>query len=87
MSTKEIITILQEKASENYKKNVIKLGIPEKDAIGVPTAELRKIAKKYPKDKHLVQELWYSGFHEAKLLAVLLMKPNDYTSTEIERRN
>ncbi len=46
MNTKEIIKELQSQASEKYKANVVKMGIPEEHCIGVSTGEVRNIAKK-----------------------------------------
>ena len=46
MNSKEIIDYLKSEASEKYKENVIKMGIPEKFCIGVSTSTLWKFAKK-----------------------------------------
>lgn len=46
MNTKEIIKELQSQASEKYKANVVKMGIPAEHCIGVSTGEVRNIAKK-----------------------------------------
>lgn len=80
----DVIHDLQEKSSDDYIKNITKLGIPEKDVIGVPTTELRKIAKLHKNNNSLIPELWDSGYHECKILAVLLMKPDEYSKEQIE---
>lgn len=80
----DVINDLQEKSSDDYIKNITKLGIPEKDVIGVPTTELRKIAKLHKNNNSLIPELWDSGYHECKILAVLLMKPDEYSKEQIE---
>ena len=71
MNSKEIIDYLKSEASEKYKENVIKMGIPEKFCIGVSTSTLRKFAKKLDKSNELAFELWNTHYHEARLLAVL----------------
>lgn len=86
--TASLIALLKENGSEKYKKNVIKLGIPEENSIGVPTTELRKIARKIPKEertKALSFSLWQTGYHEAKILSVLIGANhyNDYSKNEI----
>lgn len=53
MNSKEIIDYLKSEASEKYKENVIKMGIPEKFCIGVSTSTLRKFAKKLDKSNEL----------------------------------
>ena len=44
MNSKEIIDYLKSEASEKYKENVIKMGIPEKFCIGVLRTPLCKIS-------------------------------------------
>lgn len=72
MTCNEIISELFSLASEDYKQNVIKLGIPSGQSIGVTTGDIRKLAKSLPKSNDLAFELWNTGYHEARLLAVLL---------------
>lgn len=45
MKHSEIIDFLNEHAIEEYKKNVIRMGIPEACCIGVPITILRKLAR------------------------------------------
>lgn len=47
MTIDEIILFLKASSSEKFKKNIIKLGIPDEYTIGVPTSDLRKFAKKF----------------------------------------
>lgn len=83
MTIDEIVTYLFAHASEKFKANVVKLGIPEDCSIGVPTTELRKFAKQIPKDKLFLKELWQTNYHECKILAVLAMKPKECTNEDI----
>lgn len=72
MNSEEIIEELKKMSSDKYKANVVKLGIPEKSSIGVSTGDIRKLAKSLPKSNDLAFSLWQTGYHEAKLLAVLI---------------
>lgn len=72
MTCNEILEELNKLSSEKYKANVVKLGIPKENSIGVSTGDVRKLAKQFPKSNELAAELWQTGYHEAKLLAVLL---------------
>ena len=83
MTIDEIITYLQDSSSEKFKKNIIKLGIPAEHTIGVPTSELRKFARKLPKDKDFLMKLWQTNYHECRILAVLALKPKDCTDEDI----
>ena len=81
MNCNEIITRLQTMSSDKYKANVIKMGIPEHSSIGVSTGDIRTFAKQLDKSSTLAMELWQTGYHEARLLAVLLF---DQKKTSLE---
>lgn len=83
MTIEEIVTLLKEFSSEKFKKNIIKLGIPTEHTIGVPTSDLRKLAKKIPKEKDFLIELWQTDYHECKILTVLALNPKDCTTEDI----
>lgn len=72
MTCDEIILELKSISSEKYKANVVKMGIPENNSIGVSTGDIRKLAKGIKKSNELACQLWGTGYHEAKLLAVLI---------------
>jgi 3-methyladenine DNA glycosylase AlkD len=80
----ELITHLQNNASDKFKKNIVKLGVPEENTFGVSTPELRKLAKKIPKEKSFLFELWRTNYHECKILTILAISPNDCTEKEID---
>lgn len=85
MTCDEIIQELKSNASEKYRANVVKMGIPAEHSIGVSTAVVRAMAKKTGKSKELANELWDSGYHEAKLLAVLVFDKRAISHEKIER--
>ena len=84
MTSNEILSELKALSSEKYKANVVKLGIPETCSIGVSTEDVRKLAKKAGRDNSLAHELWNTGYHEARLLAVLVMDKKKLTLQEAE---
>ncbi|XBX06460.1 hypothetical protein QMP26_39930 [Enterocloster clostridioformis] len=49
MDCQEIIKELKAHASEKYKANVIRMGIPEENSIGVAASVIRSFAKKIGK--------------------------------------
>lgn len=85
MNSNEIIIELKAQASEKYKANVVKMGIPEENSIGVSTSIIRTFAKGIDKSNELAFELWNTGYHEAKLLAVLLFNSKEISSADIEK--
>jgi 3-methyladenine DNA glycosylase AlkD len=60
------------------------MGIPEEYSIGVSTAIVRKIAKEIENSNELAYELWKTGYHEARLLAVLLFEKNKLSIEDVE---
>lgn len=85
MKAGEIIESLKSAASPKFKENVVRMGIPPEGCIGVSTVELRKMATQIGKSNELAWELWNSGYHEAKLLAVLLMEKKKVGFDDIEK--
>lgn len=84
MNFEEIIARLHELSSEKYKENVVKMGIPESQCLGVSSSDLRKLARLIKKSNSLADELWNSGYHDAKLLAVLLYDYRTITYQKID---
>lgn len=85
MTCDEIIKELKANASEKYKENVVKMGIPAEHSIGVSTSVVCTVAKKAGKSDELANALWDSGYHEAKLLAVLVFNKKTISHEDIER--
>ncbi|QIK69501.1 DNA alkylation repair protein [Erysipelothrix sp. HDW6C] len=80
-----IISDLKREASEKHRMNVIKLGIPETNSLGVPTPFIRKYAKTLKKDDRLARLLWDSGYHEARILSVLVYDALTVTHDDLDR--
>lgn len=85
MNCSEILAELKIRASEKYKANAVRMGIPEQYSLGVSTVEVRSLAKRIQKSNELALELWVEGYHEARMLAVLLMKPKEMTKDTVEQ--
>lgn len=84
MTCTDIINKLKDCSSQKYKENVVRMGIPEENSIGVSTAEIRKLAKEIGRSNELAFELWKTGYHEARLLAVLLFDKKQMSHDDIE---
>lgn len=82
MTVNDIIEDLKNLSSKKYKENVTKLGIPIENSIGVSTGDIRKLSKGIPKSNTLAMELWNTGYHEAKLLSVLLFDKKTVSLTQ-----
>lgn len=85
MTKDEVIEYLNKISSDKFKKNVVKMGIPEENSIGVSTGDIRKLAKKIGVSQVLSNELWETGYHEARLLSVLIADINMINFTYIDK--
>jgi 3-methyladenine DNA glycosylase AlkD len=83
-SVPEIIAYLQSIGNESHKKSLGRLGIQTDNAMGVPTPSIRKLAKNVGCNQKLALDLWQAGFHETKLLAVLVADPMQMSEAVVE---
>lgn len=84
MNSIEIVEYLKAEASEKYKTNIVKMGIPAENCIGVSTAILRKLSKGLEKSNKLAFKLWNTHYHEARLLSVFLFNSKTLTFSDID---
>ncbi len=85
MTCAEVISELKSLSSQKYKANVLKMGIPEASSIGVSTGDIRKLAKGIEKSNEFAYKLWRTGYHEAKLLAVLVLDKRYISLHDVEQ--
>lgn len=85
MEYSQILDTLKELGDDTYKANIVKLGIPIEKSFGVSTGEIRALAKQITKSNETAFALWNSGYHEAKLLAVLVFDKKTCTLEDIEK--
>ncbi len=84
MNCEEVLRHLRAAASEKHRAAAVKLGIPEESSLGIPTAELRRIARAAGKLNALAFELWDTGYHEARLTAALVFEPEGLARADVE---
>ena len=85
MKSQEIIRELKKLSSDKHKANVVRMGIPADTSLGVSIANLRKLAKEIKKSNSLSYQLWNTGYHEAKLLAVLIFEKDPIDIKDVEK--
>ncbi len=61
-----------------------RFGITGKGIVGIPTPRLRALAREIGKDHRLAQQLWQTGFHAARHLAVMIDRPEWVTEAQME---
>lgn len=73
-------------ADPSAKQGMERFGIFVDNALGgVPTPELKKLAREIGKNHELADQLWNSGIREARHLAVLVDEPESVTLRQMER--
>lgn len=75
---------LESLGDEKVRKHNAKWGAGE-NQFGVKLGDIRKIAAKIKSDDKLAAELWDTGNLEARLLAILLIKPANLSRDELDR--
>jgi 3-methyladenine DNA glycosylase AlkD len=83
MDVPEILAELRKRESPKDREGMARFGIKVGKAFGISVYVLRDYAKKIGKDQALSLELWKTGFHEARLLAVFIGEPSRVTEKQM----
>ncbi len=84
MQYQDIIRKIESLADPAAVKGMARFGINPENTYGVSIPALRKIAKETGQDHALVEQLWASGIHEARLLATFIDRPEMVTEVQME---
>lgn len=84
-TAKAVLERLGELGTEQNRQGMARFGIDASKAFGVPLSVLRPFSKDLGKSPDLARDLWASGFHEAKLLAILITPPKAMTAELTQR--
>ncbi len=80
-----LLAWLEAQGSEADRAGMARFGINTERAFGISMAALRNIAREVERDHGLAEELWQSGWHEARLLAGLVDRPQWVTADQMDR--
>lgn len=83
--TEKTIARLRELGDAAHLGKMARFGIPSDRAFGVPVPALRRLARETGRDHALALALWETGFHEARLLAPMVARPEE-VSVELADR-
>ncbi len=72
-----VLSELRSSGSEENRAGMARFGIDSSKAFGVPLSVLRPFARRIGKSPELALKLWATGFHEARLLAILITPSKD----------
>src|SRR6188508_2181162 len=85
ITVKEVVEAILELANEEGKQTREYFGIKDIDHYGLTSPQMKSIAKEIGKNHSLALELWETGIHEAKHIAVLIADPKQVTKKMMER--
>ena len=85
MTAPEILAALRAQANPKNVAGMARYGISAKGTLGVPVAEIRRLAKQAGRSHQLAAELWASGIHEARILATIVEEPARVTRRQMNR--
>ena len=80
-----ILKRMRSVANPRNVEGMARFGISSRNTLGISVNGLRRIAKEIGRDHRLAQELWESGVHEARILAVLIDDSHLVTEQQMER--
>jgi 3-methyladenine DNA glycosylase AlkD len=81
----KILAIIRKSSSPESKKSQEYFGIKNIDNYGVTVPQMRSIAKSLGKNHSLALDLWKTGVHEARHIAVMIADPKLVTEKLMER--
>ena len=85
MGEKSTIDRLRALGSAEARAGMAGYGIDTGRAFGVPVSKLRPLAREIGRDHGLAEQLWASGFHEARLLATMIGDPREMSEAAMDR--
>ena len=84
MQYEEIISKLKSMGNPKNVEGMARYGINPKNNLGVSIYKLRPLAKEIGTNHELSLQLWKSGIHDARLLAVFLEDPDKVTEEQMD---
>ncbi len=84
MKTQEVLRLLELSGTEQNQKIYKRHGV-NGSQFGVSFTKIRKMAKEIGRDAHLAEMLWRSGNHDARILASMVMDPQNLSEELADR--
>ncbi|MGV3588125.1 MAG: DNA alkylation repair protein [Adhaeribacter sp.] len=81
----EVLQKLQALANPDFKAGLARFGINNQQALGIKIPILQAYAKSLKKNQALALALWETNLHEARLLAIFLAVPAQFTEALMEQ--
>jgi len=85
MTVEAALAALRARGKPENRRGMARFGINVDRAFGVPMPEIRACAAGIVRDHALAEALWQTGFHEARILASLVDRPQWVTQEQMDR--
>lgn len=83
-STDDVVARLRKLGSKSVRDGMLRFGIPNDNAFGVPVGKIQKLGKELGRDHELALALWETGFYEARMLAAFVDDPKLVTPAQMD---
>jgi 3-methyladenine DNA glycosylase AlkD len=80
-----VLRELKSVADPKVRAKLAYFGVSAPKAYGISAPVLHTFARHIGKDQSLAEELWFTGVHEARILAALIGEPEKITAAQMER--
>lgn len=81
----DVVAELRRLSSETFRAGMARFAIPSDNAFGVPVGVIRQLAKRLGRSSKLADELWATGWYEARMLAVFVEDPAHVMPAQMEQ--
>lgn len=81
----DVVARLKRAGRKQVRDGMARYAIPSDRAFGVSVGAIRKIAKELQPNHVLAEELWQTGWYEARMLATFVDDPACVTAAQLER--
>jgi 3-methyladenine DNA glycosylase AlkD len=72
---KEVVKSLKRMGSKTVRDGMLRYGIPNDNAFGIPVGKMQKFAKEVGRNHELALALWETGHYEARMVAAFIDDP------------
>jgi 3-methyladenine DNA glycosylase AlkD len=80
-----VVQALKRLSSKSTRDGMLRFGIPNDNALGVPVGKMQKLAKELGRNHELAEALWQKGIYETRMMAALLDEPERVTPAQMDR--
>ena len=82
---REILSELEKHGTKRNREGMARYAIVAPKVFGVSVATIRRIGKKIGHDHQLAQQLWATGWYEARMLTAFVADPARVTAAQMDR--